>query len=118
MLHKIVDLTCLILFTILFVYIFVDMTHRFNAESTSHELSRRGLPKNVERVWCSAPQKEEHLAFVIKYRHNFIEVLVKWEWDAGKQWEKGTWLDINFVRTTKSDDTHNLQELPRINYSE
>jgi hypothetical protein len=105
MLHKIVDLTCLILFTILFVYIFIDMTHRFNAESTSHEVARRGLPEIGERVWCSAPQKEEHLAEIMEYRHNFTEVLVKWDWDTGKEWEHGTWLDINFVRTTKSDDT-------------
>ena len=77
MLHKIVDLTCLILFTIFFVYIFLDMTHRFNAESTSHEVARRGLPEIGEIVWCSAPQKEENLAEIMEYRQNFTELLVK-----------------------------------------
>ena len=54
----------------------------------------------------------------MEYRHNFTEVLVKWDWDTGKEWEQGTWLAIKFVRTTKSDDTYNLRELRRINYTE
>ena len=94
------------------------MNNLFTEHSISLEVARRGLPKIGEQVWCSAPQKEEHLAKIMEYRHNFTEVLVKWDWSTGKQWEQGTWVDINSLRTKKSDDTYNLWELLRINYSE
>ena len=81
-------------------------------------MARRGLPKIGEQVWCSAPQKEEHLAVVSKYRNNFTEVLVNWNCDTGRNWKDSTWLHINFVRTIKWTDTHNLRDIRRINYSE
>ena len=94
------------------------MTDRFNAQTNNHELLCRGLPRLGEQVWCSAPQREEHVATVREYINNFTEVLVMWDWNSGAQWRNGPWVDVTFIRTLVSDDTHNLRELGRVNYSE
>ena len=94
------------------------MTDRFNVQTINLELLRRGLPRLGEQVWCSALQRKDHMATVREYRNNFTEVLVMWDWNARAQWINGTWVDATFVRTLISDDTHNLREIRRVNYSE
>ena len=94
------------------------MTHHFNAQNNEYELFRRGLPRIGELVWCSEPQREEHMATVMEYRQSFTEVRVKWQWDSGAQWRNGTWVNVGSIRTLMADDVYNLRNTRPVNYEE
>ena len=49
------------------------MIDRFNAQTINLELLRRGLSRLGEQVWCSAPQREEHVATVREYRKKSLK---------------------------------------------
>ena len=94
------------------------MTHRFNGQENAHELARHVFPVMGSKVWCRAPQSHEHLATVVRYKNNFSQVLVKWDWDTGIHWKDGSWIDVRFVRHCFTEDPFNLRDTPRVNYSE
>ena len=94
------------------------MNHCFNAQNNEYELIRRGLPRIGELVWCSEPQREEHVAIMMEYRHSFTEVRVTWQWDTGVQWRNGTWFNVGSIHTLMADEVYNLQGTRRVNYGE